>query len=594
MCQTLLMRSRGTTLPLSVLLVLVVLAATPPLAAVAPPPLRGTGGAVASEDPRATQVGLAVLSAGGNAVDAAVATALALAVVFPEAGNLGGGGFAVVKMGEEVTALDFRETAPAAAHRTMFLDEKGERIPDASIAGPLAAGVPGSPAGLHELHRRHGRLPWSRVVQPAVALATGGFVVTGDLHDVLVREKKLLARFPETASLWLPGGEPLAPGTTLRLPDLAATLTLYSERGPAGITEGPAAAAIEAISRAYGGVLRASDLAAYRPVWREPVRFSALGWDFATMGLPSSGGVVLGETLGALERLGWRDLPRGGADRSHLLAESLRRAFADRSLLGDPATTGATPAALLAPRRLDALAAAIDRARATPSAGVTPWAGDQTAAPAAAAVARPSIPEPADTTHLSVVDAEGNLVALTTTINDLFGCGLYVPGAGFFLNDEMDDFVTAPGRPNLNGLVMGEANAIAPGKRMLSSMTPVVAWRGGEALALGGRGGGRIPTSVVQAVLALLVDGDTLTEALSHPRLHHQWLPDRLEAETDALAPETRTELERRGHTVVAPRERDRAKLAAVRRRGDGTVEAAIDPRGAAARSGAGVVAPLP
>ncbi len=584
MCETLRMRLTSS-LALATALLLAALS-SPPLPAAVPPPARGAGGAVASEQPLATQAGLDILRAGGNAVDAAVATALALAVVFPEAGNLGGGGFAVVKVGKEVTTLDFRETAPAAAHRTMFVDAQGERVPDASTAGPLAAGVPGSPAGLHELHRRHGRLPWARVVAPAIRLAADGFRVSTQLHDVLERERKLLTRFPETAQLWFPDGEPLVAGSTLRLPDLAATLTLYAERGPAGITEGRVAAAIEAASRAHHGVLRAADLAAYRPVWREPVRFSAFGWELAAMGLPSSGGVVLGETLGALERLGWGSFPRRGSDRWHLLAESFRRSFADRALLGDPATSRATTAELLAARRLDALAAGVERGRAAPSAEVAPWGGW--------AATTATSPESTDTTHLSVVDGAGNLVALTTTVNDLFGCGLYVPGAGFFLNDEMDDFVTAPGRPNLNGLVMGDANTIAPGKRMLSSMTPVVAWRKGEALALGGRGGPRIPTSVAQALLALLVDGDTLTDALSRPRIHHQWLPDRLEVEADALAPETRAELERRGHAIVLTKERDRPKLTAVRRLAAGGFEAATDPRGTAPHAGAGVVSPLP
>jgi gamma-glutamyltranspeptidase / glutathione hydrolase len=286
------------------------------------------------------------------------------------------------------------------------------------------------------------------------------------------------------------------------------------------------------------------------------------------MPLPSSGGIILGQTLGLLERLGWPALPRFGADRAHLLTEAFRRAFADRFLLGDPSTTRATARELLDPAWLDARAAAIDRARATPSAEV----GDRADWQAATA------PEPTQTTHLSTVDADGNLVALTTTLNDLFGCALWVPGAGFFLNDEMDDFTAAPGRPNLYGLVQGEANAVAPGKRMLSSMTPTIAWHGGEALALGGRGGSRIPTNVAQVLLALIVDGDPLQTALDRPRLHHQWLPDELVAETDALAPETRAELERRGHRLALRNQA--AKVHAVRRLADGTVEAAADPRG--------------
>ncbi len=563
---------------------LVILALAPaPLGAAVPPPIRGAGGAVASEEPRATAVGLDVLRAGGNAVDAAVATALALAVVLPEAGNLGGGGFAVVRLGGEVTTLDFRETAPAAATRTMYADSRGEPVPDASKIGPLAAGVPGSPAGLHELHRRHGRLPWVRVVTPAARLAADGFRVSTHLESALREDQKRLARFPEAARLWLPHGEPLRAGTTLRLPDLAATLAAYAERGPAAVTHGKVAAAVEATAKAHGGVLTAADLAAYRPVWREPVRFSAFGWEFAAMGLPSSGGIVVGQTFGALERLLWGGLPRAGADRWHLLAETFRRSFADRALLGDPESSRATAADLLDAQRLDLLAASVLRHKVMPSTGVVPWAGPRVADPA---------PEGTETTHLSVIDREGNAVALTTTINDLFGCALYVPGAGFFLNNEMDDFATAPGRLGPGEMVQRDANPVAPGRRMRSSMSPVVGWRGGETVALGGRGGARIPTGVAQALLALVVDGDDLAAALARPRIHHQWLPDRLEAEADALSPETRSEIEIRGHTIVPAK--DTPKLTAVRRLAGGAFEAATDPRGPAPHGGGGVVVPQP
>jgi gamma-glutamyltranspeptidase/glutathione hydrolase len=534
-----------------------------------PPAPAGGGGAVAAADPLAVEAGLEALRAGGNAVDAAVATALTLAVVYPEAGNLGGGGFAVVRMGGDFSALDFREVGPAKARHDMFLDAQGKPVPSASLVGPLAAGVPGSPAGLYALHQRYGRLPWTRVVAPAQKIAADGFRVGRRLHDLLGREetRKLLLRFPESAQVWLPGGEPPATGSLLRLPDLAATLGRYAAEGPRGITAGPVAAAVETVSAAHGGVLTAADLAVYRPEWRQPLLLEAFGWKLATMPLPSSGGIILGQTTGMLERLGWAGLPRFGADRDHLLTEVFRRAFADRFLLGDPATTQATAAELLSPAWIARRAAQIDRHHATPSAEVKAWTGAD-AAPAGGT----------DTTHLSVVDREGNLVALTTTLIELFGCGLWVPGAGFFLNDEMDDFTAAPGKPNLFGLVQGEANAVAPGKRMLSSMTPVIAWKGSEAYALGGRGGSRIPTHVIEVLLDLLVDGDPLQTALDRPRIHHQWLPDRLEAEPDALSPETRAELERRGHTILISGET--AKVHAVHRLPDGRVEAASDPRG--------------
>ena len=555
-----------------------------------PAAAHGTGGAVASGDARATEVGLAVLAAGGNAVDAAVATALALAVTYPEAGNLGGGGFAVVRLAGgddggdagdgEVLSLDFRETAPAAARRDMYLDDSGAPRPDASLVGPLAAGVPGSPAGLYELHRRLGRLPWRQVVEPARRLAADGFPVTPQLAATLADERALLARFPETAAVWLPGGAPPAVGTTLRLPDLAATLAAYAERGPGAITGGAVAAAIEAASARHGGILTAADLAAYRPEWRRPVRFDAFGWQLAGMDLPSSGGILVAETFALLERTDWASLPRFGAARAHLLAEAWRRAYADRFLLGDPQTSRASAAALLAAPRLDALAAAVDRAHAADSRRLVPGAGAAALAAAAA--------EPTQTTHLSVADADGNAVALTTTLNGLFGGGLWVPGAGFFLNNEMDDFAAAPGVPNLYGLVQGEGNAVRPGRRMLSSMSPTVAWRatagGVEVVAVGGRGGSRIPTATMQFLLDLMVDGDPLQTAVDRPRLHHQWLPDLLRFEADALAPETRAALEARGHRLeeIATV----ARLQAVRRLADGSFEAAADPRG----SGVGAV----
>ena len=535
-------------------------------AASTPAPI-GTGGAVASADPRATKVGVEILRSGGNAVDAAVATALVLAVVYPEAGNLGGGGFAVIRINGKLMALDFRETGPAAAKADMYLDAKGEPVPYASLHGPLAAGVPGSPAGLYELHRKLGRLPWKKVVEPARRLAAEGFRVDRHLADLIAIEehRQLLGLFPETAKVWLPGGKPPVAGSTIRLPELAANLAAYAERGPEALTTGPVAAAVEAASRRRGGVLTAADMAAYQPVWRVPVVFDAFGWKFATMPLPSSGGLLTGEILGMLERLEWAKMPRFGADRAHFLAEAFRRAYADRFLLADPSTSKAGPAQLLDPVWLEQRAASIAPRRATPSAEVRPWPGD-------------GKPEPAETTHLSTIDADGNIVALTTTLNGLFGCGLYVPEAGFFLNNEMDDFATAPGRPNLFGLVQGEANAVAPGKRMLSSMTPTIAWKGDEAVALGGRGGSRIPTNTIEVLLNLIADGDSLQTALDRPRIHHQWLPDRLEAEADALSPETRAELERRGHEVYLTDVA--AKVHAVRLRADGRMEAASDPRG--------------
>lgn len=558
-------RRRLPAVSLSLLLGAVVSAGLVLLAGPAPcdGEARAGRGAVASDEADATGVGLEVLRRGGNAVDAAVATALALAVVHPEAGNLGGGGFAVVRVGETVAALDFRETAPAAARPDMYL-VNGAPTPELSLVGPLAAGVPGSPAGYTELHRRFGRLPWPEVVAPAVTLARDGFRLSARTHRSLLASQALLARFTETAATWLPDGQALPAGATVRLPALARVLAAYGEGGPPAITTGEVAAAIVAASRRHGGVLTTDDLAAYRPVWREPLRFAAFGWAVASMPLPSSGGIILAQSCGLLQQREWAKLRRDDPRRAHLLAEAWKRAFADRTLLGDPLTTRATAEQLLAPAWLAARAREI-RWRATPSMLVSSYPGRIRS-------------EPAETTHLSVIDGEGNAVALTTTLNGAFGCGLWVEEAGFFLNNEMDDFTTAPGQPNLFGLIQGEANTVAPGTRMLSSMAPTIAWRGEELVVLGGRGGSKIPTATLQVLLAVLVDGDPLPAAVARPRLHHQWLPDVLSVEDQALTPAAERWLRRRGHTIEPVR--GAPKVNAVRRLPGGALEAAADPRG--------------
>lgn len=534
----------------------------------------GRGGAVSTAEPEATRVAVEVLADGGNAADAAVAAALALAVVMPQAGNLGGGGFAVVLDDGRASALDFREVAPAAARPDTFLDPDGRPRPEASRVGPLAAGVPGSPGGLAALHRRHGRLPWRRVVGPAEELAREGFTVSPRLEGDLRAARDLLARFPESAATWLPGGAPPVAGDRMRLAPLAATLRLYRFRGPAGVTAGRVAATVVRASDRHGGLLTGADLARHRPTWREPVRWRFRGWELAGMPLPSSGGLLVAQACALLERLRWAEAPAGGVDRAHVLAETWRRTYADRFLLGDPASSAVSTPELLAADWLDRRARSVDPRRATPSLAVAPWPGD------AAGAGRG---EPDETTHLSVVDSDGMTVALTTTLNGWFGCGLWVPELGF-LNNQMDDFTTAPGHPNAFGLVQGEANLVRPGRRMLSSMSPTVGWaEGGRRLALGGRGGSRIPTATLQVLLAVLVDDLPLSEAIDRPRLHHQWWPDVIEAEPGALAPAVRTALRSRGHEVR--RRREVGEVHAVRRHADGTLEAAEEsrhPRGGA------------
>lgn len=493
-------------------------------------------GAVASTDMLATRAGLAILQSGGNAVDAAVATALALVVVNPQAGNLGGGGFAVLHFAGQVTSLDFREVAPAAAWAGMYLDAQGQMIAQASTVGPLAAGVPGSPSGYYALQQRYGRLPWASVVTPATMLAEQGLIVTPRLYASLARSQAVLRQFAATRQQWLPSGQLPVTGSIVATTVLAQTLKAYALLGPAAITAGEAAERLAQAARAAGGIITSQDLQNYRPVWRAPVQSQQFGWQLASMDLPSSGGIILLETLAILSEHAW---PANNSTTSwHLLLEAWRRAYADRFGLGDPSQSQARAANLLAPAWIKKRAAEISLVAATPSAQVIPWSG----------ATMPS--EHDETTHLSVIDAHGNAVAMTVTLNGAFGCGYYLSDFGFFLNNQMDDFTIAPGQANMYGLVQGPANAIAPGKRMLSSMTPTLAWRGNQLLALGAPGGSRIPTATMQVFWRRALQGLSLDAAVQAPRLHQQWLPDIVYVENGALTPQLAAELQRLGHRL--------------------------------------------
>jgi gamma-glutamyltranspeptidase/glutathione hydrolase len=473
---------------------------------------------VVSESALATKVGHDILAAGGNAVDAAVATAFALAVTHPSAGNIGGGGFAVVRTGAgKAVALDFREVAPAAATPDMYLDKDGKPT-DGSLRGDRAAGVPGSVAGLSALHKKLGKKSWKEVIAPAIALARDGFEIDDKLHQSIVAIAPLLVKSPATAAIWLPNRIPRAMGDKVAIPALATVLERLAERGPDGFYKGETAAAIVAEMKAGGGIMTADDLAKYTVVWREPLRFAYRGYSLVSMPPPSSGGIVLAMTAGMLGKLELGKLAWYGAEHVHWLVEVWRRAFAARNeLLGDPAFVKDMPIAkLLSKAYIDKQFATITD-KATPSKEVMPLLeGDHT-------------------TNLCTVDGSGMAVSITTTLNTSFGNGVTV--SGFLLNNEMDDFTAKPGSPNTFGLVQGSANKIEPGKRMLSSMSPtIVEDAKGELFMLTGAGGGpRIITAVWQTISNVIDFARHADLAVAEPRVHHQHLPDVVHIEPSAL-----------------------------------------------------------
>jgi len=480
----------------------------------------GARGAVASQERLATEVGLATLRRGGNAIDAAIAVGFALATTHAPAGNIGGGGFMVIRLAEgRAVALDFREVAPGAASRDMYLDANGGPTKD-SLEGPRAAGIPGTVSGFHLAHQRYGSLPWHSLVAPAVALAEG--------HEVDVFEAKNLERgraamraagFEASAQTYeRPDGSAFVAGEHWRQPELAATLRAIAA-DPNTFYRGALAQRLVDGVRAAGGLWTMSDLAGYRTIEREPLRFAYRGHDLVTMPLPSAGGIMLRQMLVGCESLKVSRFAWHSVDESHLYAEVARRAYADRNaLLGDPAFVEAPVAVLTDDAYIRRRMSDVDPAHATPSNRVGPGLSPRA--------------ESHDTTHYSVMDERGNAVATTYTLNASFGAKFVVPGTGVLLNDEMDDFAVKPGAANLYGLVQGEPNAIAPGKRMLSSMTPTILVKGGEVRAvLGSPGGPTITTTVVQLARALIDYGQPLDVAVAAPRLHHQWLPDAIVAE---------------------------------------------------------------
>lgn len=502
-------------------------------------PVRARQGMVGSTEEHASRAGIEILQQGGNAIDAAVAVGFALAVTHPAAGNLGGGGFMLIRFADgRTTAIDYREVAPAAAHRDMFLGPDGNPVVERSLVGPLAAGVPGSVAGMAFAQRKYGRLPLATVVQPAIRLARDGFVVSHALADSLARAGDLLGRFPASTRVFTKQGTPWQAGDRLTQKDLATTLQLIADHGPEAFYRGPIADLLVAEMERTGGLITKADLAAYTPVERTPLIGSYRDYEIVGMPPVSSGGVALMQALNILE--GWPigEYGHNSSKTIHLVAEATRRVYADRSeWLGDPAFFDVPVNGLLSKRYAGMLRAQIDPNRATPSNEVRPG--------------RPADFGSDQTTHYSVVDAEGTAVSTTTTINGSYGNGQVVTGAGFLLNNEMDDFSVKPGSPNMFGLVGGVANQVEPGKRMLSSMTPTIVARDGRTfLVVGSPGGSRIITTVLQVVMNVIDHGMDVQEAVDAPRFHHQWLPDQIRIERQGFPLDVVRNLEAMGHTV--------------------------------------------
>jgi gamma-glutamyltranspeptidase / glutathione hydrolase len=504
-------------------------------------PVLAKSGMVSSQERRASEVGVDILKRGGNAVDAAVAVGFALAVTLPRAGNLGGGGFMLVYSAKtkESIAIDYRETAPAASTRDMFLNAQGNPDPAKSRDSGLAIGIPGTVRGLALAHERYGsgRLSLAQLIEPAIRLATDGIPVEDDLADSLPAAQAKLARFPASAAVFLRDGKPLQRGDRLVQPDLATTLSAIAQQGPDAFYSGRIAAAIASSVQAIGGIMTEADLAAYRPVMRPVIRGSYRGFDIVSMPPPSSGGVHLIQMLNILEGFDLRHAGAGSAAAYHLLAEAMKPAYADRATwLGDPDRVKVPARGLASKPYAAAQRAAIDPNRARKADEISagnpaPFEGDQT-------------------THYSIIDAEGNAVSNTYTLNLSYGVGMIAAGTGVLMNNEMDDFSAKSGAQNAFGLVGGDANSVAPGARPLSSMTPTLVFRDGKLyLITGSPGGSRIITTTLQVITNVIDHGMNIAEAVAAPRIHHQWRPDVLLHE-EGLSPDTLTLLSQRGHTL--------------------------------------------
>ena len=528
---------------------------------------------VVAQEPLAADVGLTVLKAGGNAVDAAVAVGFALAVTYPFAGNIGGGGFMLIRFADgKTTFIDFREKAPLSAARNMYLDADGKITKD-SVIGWRACGVPGSVRGFGLAHEKYGSKPWAELINPAIQLATGGFPLTYQFSQSLISgttNYKLLSQFPESKRIFLTPHY----GDNLAQPELAATLKSIRDKGPGDFYEGEIAHKLAAAMEANGGLITLDDLKQYQAVERTPQRGHYRDYEIITAPPPSAGGIGILQMLGMLEGSGYEKTGAGSAASLHYVAETMRRFYADRSeYFGDPDFFKVPVSKLLDPRYIARRRESIDPKRVTPSQQIR--AGNL--APY----------ESTETTHFNIVDSEGNAVAVTYTLNGGYGNGVTVPGLGFLLNNEMDDFAAKPGEENMFHLIQGEANAIQPAKRPLSSMTPTILTRDGKVfMVLGAPGGSRIISGVLQVILNVVDFHMNVQDAVDWPRFHHQWMPDHLYLEK-GISPDTTAILREMGHKI-APYDNSNPVVARVEAivNSNGWLQGAADGRGNAKAEG--------
>jgi gamma-glutamyltranspeptidase / glutathione hydrolase len=523
--------------------VLIAVCAAAPLS-----PTHAPHGMVVSVHELASRAGVDAMQSGGNAIDAAVATAFVLAVVHPQAGNLGGGGFMLIRSADGTAHfVDFREKAPAAATENMYLDKQGNVIENMSLVGYKAAGVPGSVAGLTYAQKRYGKLPLARVMAPAIKLAQEGFTLAWEDADDL--KDADLTRFPESRRIFQNNGKLFKSGDVLKQPELARTLERIA-KNPDDFYHGDLAREIAAAVQKGGGLITAEDLAKYEVKEREPIRGTYRGYEIISAPPPSSGGIVLVETLNMLEGFDLKKTGNRSAESIHLISEAYRRSFFDRAeFLGDPDFAKLPVATLIDKRYANAWSESITETRASSSKDLKRPEFNNLDRDAALRVSH-AYAEPQNTTHYSVVDPDGTAVAVTTTLNDSFGSKVTLDGLGFLLNDEMDDFASKQGVPNTYGLIQGPANAIAAGKRPLSAMTPTIVLKDGKLyLVVGAEGGPTIITNVAATIISVIDNGLNIQEAVNAPRFHHQWMPDQIDLE-DRISPDTVRLLRSKGHEI--------------------------------------------